>query len=117
MSFSGSQIPFAPNGLSHYLVANVAPPTPVQILVGQGQTAFGQYRIINNSARTVFLGVGGTAAQATARAAAIVAGTPQDTIVLVPGAVEILRLLPDGFFTAASPAGAADVYITPGQGL
>jgi len=114
---SASQFPFQPLGPSHLIVANVAPPAPVQISVDPGSTGYGQYRIINNSADTVFLGVGANAAQATARAAAIVAGTPQKTIVLVPGAVEILRFNGDAFFTAACPAGAADIYITPGQGL
>jgi hypothetical protein len=52
----------------------------------------------------------------TANAVAPVAGTPSAAIVLVPGAVEILRFNQDTFFSGLSSA-AATVYITPGQGL
>jgi hypothetical protein len=45
-----------------------------------------------------------------------VAGTPSAAIVLVPGAVEILRFNIDTYFSGLSSA-AATVYITPGQGL
>jgi hypothetical protein len=114
---SASQFPFQPLGPSHLIVADNPAPNPVQISVDAGSTGYGQYRIINNSTETVFLGVGANAAQATARAAAIAALTPTKTIVLVPGAVEILRFNGDAFFTAFSSTGAADIYITPGQGL
>lgn len=116
MSNSASQFAFAPLGNTHLIASTSPAPPPVQISNFANQASYGQYRIINNSQYTCFLGVGGTAAQATARAAAIVAGTPQNTIVLVPGAVEILRLGSDAFFTSFS-TNAADVYITPGQGL
>ena len=116
MSNSASQFAFAPLGPTHLIASTNPAPTPVQIRVRSGESTFGQYRVVNNSSFTCFLGVGGTAAQATARAAAIVAGTPSETIVLVPGAVEVLRLQPDGFFTSFSTK-AADVYIPPGQGL
>jgi len=116
MSNAASQFAFQPLGPTAYFVANAAPPTPLQVIVNEITQGYGQYRIVNNSQYTVFLGVGATATQATARAAVIVAGTAQNTIVLVPGAVEILRLSNNAFFTgfASSPA---DVYITPGQGL
>ena len=117
MSNSASQFAFAALGNTHLIASTNPAPTPVQISTFANQPAYGQYRIINSSAAdTCFLGVGGTAAQATARAAAIVAGTPQNTIVLVPGAVEILRLGSDAFFTSFS-TNPANVYITPGQGL
>ena len=45
-----------------------------------------------------------------------VAGTPSDAIVLVPGAVEILRFNIAPFFSGTA-SGATTVYITPGQGL
>lgn len=114
---SASQFPFQPLGPSSLIVANNPAPAPVQVSVDPGATGYGQYRIVNNSQETVFLGVGANAAQATARAAAIVAGTPTKTIVLVPGAVEILRFNGDAFFTGFSSTGAADIYVTPGQGL
>jgi hypothetical protein len=113
---TASQIPFSPLGRSHLIVAANPAPNPVQISVDNTTTGVGQYRIINNGLNPVFLGVGATAAQATARAAAIASGTPADTIVLVPGAVEVLRLPNNAWFTGFASA-ATNVYITPGQGI
>lgn len=113
---SNSQIPFQPLGATHLLQADTPAPNPIQVLVNDTTTGVGQYRIVNNSIETVFLGVGATAAQATARAAVIAAGIPADTIVLVPGAVEVLRFNNNAWFTGFS-ANVADVYITPGQGI
>ena len=114
---TASQFPFQPLGPTHLVIGNVALPTPVQINVQKTTTGVGQYRIINNSILMVFLGVGSTAAQATANAAAPTVGNPNRTIPLVPGAVEVLRFVNNAFVTALSPSGAADIYITPGQGL
>jgi hypothetical protein len=111
---SSSTYAFQPLGNTHLIAAANPAPAPVQILVDEPTTGVGQYRIINNSINTVFLGVGANAAQATANAAAIV--TNADTIVLVPGAVEILRFRNNAWFTAFAAA-ASNIYITPGQGL
>jgi hypothetical protein len=45
-----------------------------------------------------------------------VAGTPSAAIVLVPGAVEILRFGRESFFSGLG-ASAATVYIVQGEGL
>jgi hypothetical protein len=45
-----------------------------------------------------------------------VAGTTSEAIVLVPGAVEILRFNKDTFFSGLASS-ATTVYITPGQGI
>ena len=113
-----SQIAFAPLGNTVVIPAAAVASTGVQALVDArfNAQAVGQYRIINSSANTVFLGVGPTAAIATANAVAPVAGTPSAAIVLVPGAVEILRFNINTYFSGLSSA-AATVYITPGQGL
>jgi len=113
-----SQIAFAPLGNTVVIPAAAVAPAGVQALVLSKFDAqsTGQYRIVNSSTNTVFLGIGGTAAEATANAVAPVAGTPSSAIVLVPGAVEILRFNKDTFFSGLSSA-AATVYITPGQGL
>ena len=113
-----SQIAFAPLGNTVVIPAAAVASTGVQALVDArfNAQAVGQYRIINSSANTVFLGVGSTAAIATANAVAPVAGTPSAAIVLVPGAVEILRFNINTYFSGLSSA-AATVYITPGQGL
>jgi hypothetical protein len=62
------------------------------------------------------LGVGPTAAIATANAVAPVAGTPSSAIVLVPGAVEVLRFGRESFFSGLAAA-ASTVYIVQGEGL
>ena len=113
---SPSQYAFQPLGRSHLIASTNPAPTPIQVVVDEGVTGVGQYRIINNGIYPAFLGVGANAAQAAANAAAIVSGTPAETIVLVPGAVEILRFRNNAWFTAFSST-ATDVYITPGQGL
>jgi len=114
---SASLFSFQPLGATHLIEADAGVPAPVQINVYETTTGAGQYRIVNTSlTEIVFLGVGATPAQAIARAAAIVAGTPSDTIVLMPGQTEILRFANNAFFTGFATS-AADVYITPGQGL
>jgi hypothetical protein len=113
-----SQIAFAPLGNTVVVAATTSAPTGIQAPVYEKfepQNA-GQFRFINAGATNVFLGTGGTAAEATANAVAPVAGTPSAAIVLLPGAVEILRFNQTTFFSGLSSA-AATVYITPGQGL
>ena len=115
---TNSQIAFTPLGKTVAVAAAGTAPTGVQAPVYakfDPQNA-GQYRVINAGTTTVFLGTGANAADATANAVAPVAGTPSAAIVLVPGAVEILRFNQDTFFSGLSSA-AATVYITPGQGL
>jgi len=115
---SNSQIAFAPLGKTIAVAAAASAPTGIQAPVYakfDPQNA-GQYRFINAGTTTVFLGTGPTAALAQAAAVAPVAGTPSDAIVLVPGAVEVLRFNIDTFFSGLSSS-AATVYITPGQGL
>lgn len=113
-----SQIAFAQLGKTIVVAAAASAPAGIQAPVYakfDPQNA-GQYRFINNGTTTVFLGTGASAAEATANAVAPVAGTPSSAIVLVPGAVEILRFAQDTYFSGLSSA-AASVYITPGQGL
>jgi hypothetical protein len=114
-----SQIAFAPLGNTVVIPATTSASTGVQALVFSRLDAqsTGQYRIINNSANTVFLGVGNTAAEAAANAVAPVAGTPTAAIVLIPGAVEVLRFARESFFSGLAPAGASTVYIVQGEGM
>jgi hypothetical protein len=115
---SNSQIAFAPLGQTVVIPAAASASTGVQALVdsrfdGQGT---GQYRIVNISANTVFLGVGPTAAIATANAVTPTAGSPTAAIVLAPGAVEVLRFGRESFFSGLASA-ASTVYIVPGEGI
>jgi hypothetical protein len=115
---TNSQIAFTPLGKTVAVAAAGTAPSGVQAPVYEKfdpQNA-GQYRFINAGGTTVFLGTGATAAEATANSVAPVAGTPTAAIVLLPGAVEILRFNKDTYFSGLSSA-SATVYVTPGQGL
>jgi hypothetical protein len=115
---NNSQIAFNPLGKTVVVPAAGTASTGVQapVLPKYNPQNAGQYRFINAGITTVFLGTGPTAALAQAAAVAPIAGTPSDAIVLVPGAVEILRFNIDTFFSGLSSA-AATVYVTPGQGI
>ena len=115
---TNSQIAFTQLGQTVVVAATTSAPTGIQAPVYakfDPQNA-GQYRIINAGTTTVFLGTGPTAALSAAAAVAPVAGTPSEAIVLLAGAVEILRFNQNTFFSGLSSS-AATVYITPGQGL
>jgi hypothetical protein len=111
MSFSSSQIPFAPLGNTVTITANVAAPVGVQAPVTAPEYNAGQYRVVNASANTIFLGIGSTAAIAQTRA-----GSAATSIPLLAGAVEIIRLGQDVFMSGTASA-ASTLYVTPGQGL
>jgi len=115
---TNSQIAFTPLGKTVVVAAAGTAPTGVQAPVYEKfnpQNA-GQYRFVNAGTNTVFLGTGPTAALAQAASVAPVAGTPADAIVLVPGAVEVLRFNKDTFFSGLA-SGATTIYVTPGQGI
>ena len=115
---TNSQIAFAPQGKTVLIPAAAVAPTGVQALVNSvlDAQATGQYRIVNSSNNIVFLGVGSTAAIATANAVAPVAGTPSSAIVLLPGAIEILRFGRASFFSGLASADST-VYIVQGEGI
>lgn len=115
---TNSQLAFGPLGQTVVVPAAATAPAGVQALVAVKFDAqgTGQYRIINSSANTVFMGVGQTAAAAQANAVEPIAGTPSSAIVLVPGAVEILRFGRESFFSGLASAASA-VYIVQGDGI
>lgn len=113
---TGQQIAFLPLGETVVVAADAVAPVGIQALATQSPGQSGQYRIVNAGTNTVFLGVGSTAAIATANAVAPVAGNPSPAIPLVPGAVEIIRFGEEVYFSGLASA-AMTLYITPGQGL
>lgn len=115
---TNGQIAFNPQGKTVVVAAAGTAPSGVQAPVYEkfNPQATGQYRFVNAGSNTVFLGTGPTAALAQAAAVAPVAGTPSDAIVLVPGAVEIIRFNKDTFFSGLA-SGATTIYVTPGEGL
>lgn len=104
---------FAKLGNTVAFTANVAAPTPVQaVSVGIGAT---QYEVQNPSNVTVFLGYGTTSAEASNNAVVVTStgyGYP-----LLPGTDKIISAPPNAYFTGITAAGAATVYVTPGEGL
>jgi hypothetical protein len=115
---TNSQIAFNPIGKTVLVPAAATASTGVQAPVYEKFNAqnAGQYRFVNAGINTVFLGTGPTAALAEAAAVAPAAGVPSDAIVLVPGAVEVLRFNKDTFFSGLASA-ATTIYVTPGQGI
>lgn len=115
---NNSQIAFNPLGKTVVVPAAGTASTGVQapVLPKYNPQNTGQYRFINAGTNIVFLGTGSTAALAEAAAVAAIAGSPSDAVVLVPGAVEILRFNIDTFFSGLSSA-ATTIYVTPGQGI
>ena len=115
---NNSQIAFSPLGETIVVAADAAAPAGIQ---APAFTKFdpqnaGQYRFVNAGTNTVFLGTGASAADATANAVAPIDGNPSPAIVLLSGAVEIIRFNQATFFSGLAAA-ATTVYITPGQGL
>lgn len=115
---TNSQIAFNPIGETVVVAAAAVAPAGVQApaLAKFGIQSAGQYRIVNSSANTVFLGVGSTAALAASNAVAPVAGTPSSAIALLPGAVEILSFGEEAFFSGLASS-ASTVYVTQGAGV
>jgi len=115
---TSSQIAFSPMGETVVVPAAAVAPAGVQAVVAAKFNAqgTGQYRIINSSNLTVFLGVGQTAAAATANAVAPIEGDPSPAIVLAPGAIEVLRFGREAYFSGLASS-AATVYIVQGEGM
>ena len=105
--------PFTPSGNTVTFTGVITtPPTPVQAV----STTLGgnQYRILNAGSVTVFLGIGNTAAGATANAVAVTSTAA--AIPLLAGTDEILTFSPNAYFTGITSSSSAVVYITPGDG-
>lgn len=105
--------PFCPSGNTTTFTAVITtPPTPVQAV----STTLGgnQYRILNAGTVTVFLGLGTTAAAASANASVVTSNAA--CIPLLPGTDEILTFVPNAYFTGITGSSSAVVYITPGDG-
>lgn len=115
---TNSQIAFNPQGSTVVVAADAVAPAGVQAPVNGKFDAqsTGQVRIVNAGSNTVHLGVGPSAADASANAVASTAGSPAAGIPLVPGAVEIMRFPIGSYFSGVASA-ANTVYITPGEGL
>jgi len=103
---------FTPTGNTVTFTANTTAATPVQAV----STTLGgnQYRILNSGTVTVFMGVGGTSAAATANATVVV--STGQAIPLLAGTDEILTFSPNAYFTGITSSSTAVVFITPGDG-
>jgi len=104
--------PFSPSGNTVVFAAATSAPTPVQAI--SSTLGGNQYRVINSGTVIAYLGVGNTAANATANA--VVVSTTASSIPLLPGTDEILTFTPNAYFTGITSTSSANVYITPGDG-
>jgi hypothetical protein len=108
-----SALAFSPLGLSKAFTAATVAPTSVQgVPTDTTRSAF-QYRVANSGAVVVLLGVAASDAAAQTAAASLAAGA----IPLLPGAVEVLSLPANSYFSGTTASGTAVVYVTPGEGL
>lgn len=110
--------PFTQMGPTHLIPADSTAPAGVLV---EKYDRFGareptSFRIFNSGSVIVHIGWGATAAKATANAVAATAGTPKDSIVLAPGAVEVLGFSSPSYFSGLS-ASAVSVYISCGEGV
>lgn len=105
--------PFNPQGNTVTFTADVTAPTPVQVTTATG--AANNYLVTNVGNATVFLGVGVTAASATANAVIPTSGNSQRCIPVLPGTSQTFSLWANAFFTGIS-ATSSVVYVTPGDG-
>lgn len=106
--------PFTNQGNTYVFTSDATAPTPVQVVSSSG--AANTYLITNTGNYTVFLGVGTSAATATANAVIPTAGNPQRCIPILPGTAQTFNLWANAFFTGISSA-ASVVYVTPGDGM
>ena len=104
--------PFCPSGNTVTFTAAASAPTPVQA----ASTTLGgnQYRILNAGLVTVFMGIGTSAAQATASATIVT--TSANCIPVLAGTDEIISFPPNAYFTGITGSSTAVIYITPGDG-
>lgn len=104
--------PFTPTGNTVTFTAATSAPTPVQCV--SSTLGGNQYRLLNAGSVTVFLGVGTTAAQASA--SATVVSTTANCIPLLAGTDEIITFQPNAYFTGITSSSTAAIYITCGDG-
>lgn len=100
------------------LTAATTAPTPIQVT--SSTLGGNQYRIINLSGSvTAFLSYAQTSAGATANCVVPTGdgSNAKNCIPILPNTDEILSFVPNGYFTAITVSGTADIYITPGDGL
>ena len=109
----GTAAAFTPSGNTVSFTANVAAPTPVQVV----STTLGgnQYRILNSGTVTVFLGFGRTSSDAANNATVV--STSNVAIPLLAGTDEILTFTPNVYVTGITSSGTATIYVTPGDGM
>ena len=104
--------PFTPTGNTVTFTAATSAPTPIQCV--SSTLGGNQYRLLNAGSVTVFLGVGTTAAQASASATVVT--TTANCIPLLAGTDEIITFQPNAYFTGITSSSTAVVYITCGDG-
>jgi hypothetical protein len=107
------KMPFQAGGQSYTIAAAASPPTPIQISGGTGETST---LIVNTGTAPVAVGIGSTAAIATANAVLPTVGSPSNATVIVGGGLQVhIRTIPGQYWTAYA-ASNTSIYLTPGSG-
>ena len=107
---------FQPGGNTVAFTADTTAPSPVHVTIsGTWAPPNMQYRVLTVGSGVVHLGIGTSAAAATANASVVTSSGA--AIPLQPGTDEILSFPPNAYFTGITASGTVIVYITPGTGL
>lgn len=109
---------FTAMGQTFLIPADPTAPAGVQVTKHsqfEGKTS-GIYRVYNSGSVTVHLSYGVDATDAQNKAVAPIAGTPQSTVAIAPGAVEIIGAPDDTYFSGICSS-ASSVFICAGEGV
>jgi hypothetical protein len=106
---------FNPQGNNTFsFAADVAAPTPVQVIPG-GLGSI-QYRLHNTGTVVAYIGYGVSASAATTNATTTIDGT-KPTLTMVPGSIEVFTLPAGCYFTGVATGGPATIIVTAGDGV
>jgi hypothetical protein len=103
--------PFQSGGQSYAIVAAASPPTPIQVSGGTGNTST---MILNTGTIPVAIGIGSTAAIATANAVLPTVGSPSNATIVIGAGLEIPIRSGSGQYWTAYAASNTTIYLTPG---
>jgi hypothetical protein len=105
---------------THAIAAATTPPTPIQIPVVRPELTGSQVNsvvFLNPSAVDVWVGVGPTAAIATANCVIPTPGSPTNARMIPRGTAPTLDFPRDAFVTARTASGSVTLYVAAGAGL
>lgn len=103
---------FNPQGNTVAIAATTTASTAVQAQPAGGFGVANNY-LVSNSGAAAFLAIGSNSAVL----AAIPSTNPANGFYLIPGSSQTFTFSPNTWFSAITPTGTSEIYITPGDGL